>query len=1409
MKRVILIFLFLLTIIPFSTGQQFRYIRPQEGFYDGEVNSIVQDSTGIMWFATWSGIVRYDGINFESFRPELRNPESLPDKKIKKLFIDSKNNLWAVSATSLCLFNNEKVTFRTINFDRSYNSVINILYVAEANENLLIHAVEGLYILPLNKVNSPEYKAKRVRVFREQELSVYFNYLNTFEEIVFLTSDSNSPLRSEIYIAKVDSNENSQVIRVINSFEVSSRVNAIEYVEPENNIYIATSDGVFVYSLADNDFVKDHYFKGIRVQNVLYTSDHKLYCSTNNTELLYIDLHLGNTGRYASNPNKLGSLPNNNIHVLFEDFSGNLWIGHQGQGVSIKNLFLKEFKTFRRDPLKEHTLNSNTIMCFNGTNREILIGCRTGGLNIMKKKLDDGKETEFSTVTFRQTYRNTDFAGGIWSIAKESDSVFWLGTDAGLKKLLNIKGKWEFDQSDIPVYREVIRNIIIDNNKNIWCGTWNSGLLFIPAMKNNPSRIYYTYSNDPANAESLSDNFVQNITLDSKGRLWVGTLNGLNLLKTNYSNLDLSGKVQPSLQFKRFIAEKPDKNYLNNNEINCVFENFDGKIWIATQGGGINILDTQTDIFSHITAEDGLPSNDIIGILRDEMGILWISTNKGLVAYNQFNERPLFTVFTGSDGIQGEIFMVNSFFKAVDGEMFFGGDNGFSRFYPARIKANNIPPKVALSGLKLANKMVGVNDTIGKRILLDKSLNYLSDIKFPFKNNSFSIGVSSIHFQHPEGNKIAYKLEGYDESWKILPASEQYARFANLPFGKYKFVAKAISSDNVESATSKVLSIEIMPPWYRTWYMSFIFLLLAFSALTGLILIVINRQRLVYQKKIDKMTIENNESKLVFLTNIAHELRTPLSLVIAPIDDIMQNYRSIDPSWKNHLQLVYRNSNYLLKLINQIVDFRKLNAGKLKLSTQETDIVRLIKDVVLNFKYMETRRKVNLNIKVPANKVIMPIDSQKIEEVLYNLLSNAFKHTADNHSITVSLEIAEGNDKSGISLVGRHLRITVFNEGKDICDLDKEKIFERFYKIDENIDGAGIGLSFSKSLIEMHDGTIKVQSVEGGVAFHVLLPFNKYGEDGQADIDNNQEGLEEVIADPYFFEEPEPESSTGNGQKSELKILIVEDNDELRLFLKKVLSRFYICFDASDGQEGWKITKDIIPDIVISDIIMPNKDGYQLCRQIKENLKTCHIPVILLTAKSAGNQIISGYDVGADAYVTKPFDMNLIISQISRLIKNRELIREKYITQNFMVEVAKPNPTKDDEFIINVRSLLEENLSDPEFNVKKLSQHLNISTTQLYRKLKALTSYSPVEFLRVIKLQKAYKLLNVRNNTVKEVCYLSGFNNLSYFIKCFREHFGVTPASFRDKGFSEQFMEDDTNVTLISKLRQREKSDVL
>ena len=1364
-----IVIVFLVVLGNLSYGEEFRYLRTMEGLLDGEITSIAQDSIGNIWIGSYIGLTKYDGTRLTNYRPDLTNSNSIPDKKIKKLFVDSKNNLWILSGRFLCNLNQKTDVFETIEFERSGSEELNILYISEYKEYIIIHTVEGFYYLINDGFYGGEARAKKIEVL-ENGLpgGHYFYFSHADKKDFFLVTQHNQSLHT-LFKAEVLANPNNLYIEIKPFATFTSAVNDIEIDSKNGIVYMGTSNGLASFSL-NNANKKENVLTGVYISHVFKASNHRIYCAGNNPELFYYDLHNGQQGKHSPNPNKLGTLLNGKILNITEDFSGNLWIGHQGLGISILNLYPKGFISFSQDPLEKRTLNSNTILSFNESLNEIIIGCRYNGVNIITKEDVKKGNSNFISLNLPTSNPNQVYTG-VWDIKKDSDDNYWLATEMGLYILSNTGNNWEINRfSTIPEINDLIWKIFIDKNNNIWCGTFNGGIILIPGKTRNSEKKYFRYKVNPENLNSISDNFVSEFFLDSKNRFWIGTLNGLNLLEGEYDELHLTGNIMPELRFKKYFADKLKGSNLNNNEINCLYENYDGNIWIATSGGGINILNPESNTFSYITTQNGLPSNDIFGILPDAMGKLWISSLNGLVCYDQLNDSLTFSVFDRLDGVQGDVFMKNAHFKLNDGALLFGGDNGFSFFEPENIHLNSIEPRIAISEFYFQNEKVSTGDTIRNGFILDKPINHINKIVLPPNKNYFKIVVSTLHYQAPQKNKFTYILEGYMRGWGTNLTSEKAIEFANLPYGKYDLKIKAISPDRIYSSETKEIQIEIEPPWYRTWYMSSIIVLLIFSALAGLIYIIVNRQRLIYIRKINEIKITNNENKMMFLTNIAHELRTPLSLVIAPIEDLVKNFDDTNSNWKSHLQLIHRNSNYLLRLINQIIDFRKLNAGGLTLKAAEIDIVRLIKDVVLNFKVFENKRKINLVLDVPSNSVIVPIDSQKMEEILYNLISNAFKNTKHQGSIKVSMHVLQN---SGSDNKINKIRITVFNEGKEIPEKHHKLIFERFYKINENDEGAGIGLSFAKSLVELHNGEISVENIsEKGVAFHVDLFFDN-----------------EIIFKPqpedisYSFTKEKINFAYNNDEKKEEypKVLIVEDNSELRDFLQQVISRNYNCLVAKNGKEGWELVNSQKPSIVVSDIIMSELDGFELCYKIKEKKDICHIPVILLTAKDSATEKEKGFEVGADAYITKPFDINLLLSQIKRLIKNRQLIHEKYLTQNFMVEID-TNHSKDQEFLTNVKELLEKNISDPDFNVNRLSEELNISTTQLYRRIKALTGYSPVEFIRIVKLQKAYTLLGQRTKTVKEVCFACGFNNLSYFIKCFKEQFGITPASFRDNG---------------------------
>lgn len=1376
MRIVLGVLVLILSIVNIAEAEQFTHLQPADGLISGEINHMVEDNQGRVWMATWSGLVCYNGHSFTNFRPVLGDNFSMPDKKVKRLMLDTNGNLWIATEKNLIRFNMQNNRFETFNFQRESNDPINILYISQLENYLLIHTVEGFYRMPVGQVYIDDYKIKPIELHGENYQNVYFHVTASLNNMFYGASNHYESNTANIYGMYFHFDGKDTTLLVDYTDRLNAVVNDIYSDSIKSKMLLSSSDGVWVFDHLARGF-SDHFFVNQNIRTSLFGSDGRVYAACFDVRLLSYDFNTASEQVFYSNPNRLGTLLNSVILCLFNDFSGNLWIGHQGQGISIMNLNRKAFYTFRHDPFNDQSIRSNAVMCFNGNRDYLLVGLRSGGLNISKLDRNSISELSFDRIGGPQRV-NGKTINAVWDIAKQNDSVFWVGHSGGLSKLSLIKGSWQIShfQSD-QIFESNVRKILIDRNNNLWCGSMKYGLVFIPNPDGQKKGKAFSFIYDRNDSTSISDNVVTDILIDSNSRLWVATGNGLNLMEQDVANYVWDGKQKPVFTFKRIVGTCNDGLSLNNNEINSLSENYGGKIWIATQGGGINIYDPVSNKFAYIGESQGLSGNDVMGVIKVYNNQWWISTGKGLSHLTMHDDACQFSNYSSTDGLQSDVFLVNSFFKSDNGMLFFGGENGFTAFYPDEIVLNKIPPKIFLNNLMLGDKICKAGETIDGKCILEKSLNQTEQIILPYKNNTFSIGVSALHYQYPKGNKVVYTLHNYYKRWHNLTADQSHINFTQLPAGKYVLEAYALSADNARS-NAKMLTITILPPWYKSVYMIVVYLITSMALITLAILIFFNRQREQFQKRIYAINIENNESKMLFLANLAHELKTPVNLIVSPIEDMIINKNEVNTKWHNHIYLMHRNARYIMKLINQIIDFRKMDSGNLKLNLQYENMGQIINDVSINFKAFEKQKNVELKLKLPDNPVYLNVDSTKIDEVLYNLLSNAFKHTPPNHCIEVELEISKipHNDTANGEIC-----IKVFNEGSSLPIGDEERIFERFYKTNDKVEGAGIGLSFAKSLVDLHKGRIWAENIaDKGVAFYVTLPYSKADSLYVANKTNLKIMAPEdkIRRDLLKYDSDTDFIST---DKLQTKVLIVEDNDDLRRYMFDLLSRIYTCYEADNGEKAFELAVDIVPDIVLTDIVMPKLDGFQLLKRIKEDIRTCHIPVIVLTAKNSIDNMISGYKTGADAYIVKPFETGVMLSQIAQLVHNRKLIHEKYKQQNFMVEVSTQNLTRDDVFLKKVKKLLDKHIADPDFNVKELSTELNMSTTQLYRKIKALTNYSPVEFLRITRLHKAHDLLIKQNYSIKEVSFLTGFNNLSYFVKCFREYFNVTPANFRDK----------------------------
>ncbi len=1377
-KFFLLVFIGLILVVNVLNAQHFRHIRPSHGLNTGEINDFVQDAEGRMWIATWSGLICYDGYDFKHFRPVMGDSTSLSDKKVKKLLLDNKGDVWIATQQNLNRLDIKTFKFTRFTFERSTDVPLNILDINEMSDHIIVHAVDGMYYIPVDSCRKRRI-VKKLPVFDgKSQLSQYFHYSESLNNNQ-LVCVSNTGDVAILYYLRMSNNFNKTVLKVEKIDQLDLTANGISYNKDDLCYYVPTDDGVYEIELDTREVRKEMLFQNKSITHLYRASNDIIYASSGEAVVYSCDIETKNQNVYSTNPLQKGNILNSNVLCLFEDFSNNLWVGHQGQGISILDLTRKNFNTVRQHPGHESTLSSNTILSFDSNDEYLLVGCRTGGVDIIPKHCFKEESLSPNIIKPKSVIGSKVDIPAVWDIVAYDQNTFFVGANTGLYKIFFNNNEWIVEPAghQKEVFRNSIRKLFLDQDKNLWVGTNDEGLLLVPDMKHNDNFRFYSYSNIKNDTTSITSNVILDIFLDSSNRLWIGTVDGLNLLKTPYDHIYAGLEKRPDLKFKQIKGYTRKDQGLSNNEINSIYENYDGKIWIATQGGGISIIDPLNWKYDYLNEGNGLPGNDVFGILSDREGNLWISTQKGLARFNQNIGPHSITVFDEDDGIQGNVFMINSYHKTKDGMLVFGGENGFTIFDPAYIKSNNIKPNTIFKDLYIDNKPVEVGDTISEGMIMNATLNEMDKIVLPYQHNTFSIAVSPIHYKYPEGNKIAYMLENYHSEWKTIPASMNPVVFSKIPAGDYTLRVYGISSDDVADSEIKRLNISILPPWYQTWYVRALFMSLFIALVTIIVVAVINRQKQKYQNKVYELSIENNETKMTFLANIAHELKTPLSLVISPIDDMINNIDEINKRWHNDIFLIHRNSNYIQKLINQIIDFRRLDAGKLKIEKSQKNIIEIIREVATNFKSFESKHGVSIHLEVPEVPLMLSVDQQKIEEVLYNLISNAFKYTPADGQIRISVVMIKSEDKE----TDQNVLITVFNEGRVVEDEDIQHIFERFYKANESAPGTGIGLSFAQSLVEMHGGGIWAEPVKGkGMSFKVLLPLNQADaiEDNEANnkmineiINVEQDG---IISESIFLNDEENIKAS--------KILIIEDNNELRGYLVELLTRWYNCYEAVNGKAGLEKTFEIIPDVIITDAIMPRIDGYTMIERIRADIKTCHIPILMLTAKSASENIIDGYKAGVDAYVAKPFDTNVILSQISRLIKNRKLIHAKYKKENFMVDVPAKVLSRDDEFLQKVRSLLDDNLDNPAFNVGELAAEMQMSTTQLYRKIKALTNYSPVEFLRIARLHKAHEFLAERDLSIKEVCFRTGFNNLSYFVKCFREYFGITPASYRDSG---------------------------
>lgn len=1352
-----------------TVDYSFRHLTLNDGLSNSHVNSIVQDKNGFIWIGTVNGLNKYDGYKFTYYYSNSQDNTSLISDNIMSLLVDENNVLWIGTFRGLSKYNSESDDFTSIPFHQSDVSKSRkpILDIKPGINNTLWLATSGNGLIHYSISN------------------------NSYKTYLPAQTNSNSITSEYILSNHIDVNGNVFIGTDKNGFDVlynhSNKFENFTTLKPENNtaansvlcfyelntdsVLVGTRDGLHCYNRNTktvNPFFingkKLEISKGSAIHSIIKDKNNRLWISAKGDGLICINLINNNLSLLKSDKTNPTSIINDNTRSLFEDNQGNIWaVSYQG-GINILPNKIKIFTNYNLyDP--NAIYESNTVSCMaTDKNNNIYVGTDGGGMKYINRKT---KKIKHYYPKTNKNLLNTVPDKVIMSLLVDNNENVWIGTYIGGLSVLNTTNnqfKNYTNSNNInSIGSNYVSSIIQDKRGNIWVGTNGAGLNLY--RKNTDDFARYTMQ-DTINETNLVNDWINALLEDNNGRIWIGTYWGLSVFDP-FSN-----------HFINYIRNDGDIAGLSSNVVYSLCETSKNEIWIGTRKG-LNKFLPQSNTFQVYNSSHGLPGNAIYGIKEDKSGNLWLSTNRGVSNLNTSTEE--IQNYFESDGLASNEFFRGSIHKSSNGEIFFGSIKGLNSFYPDSIREKYKIPKPYISEFRIFEKKIRPGHEFDKRILINKPISNTEFIQLKHRDNSFTFELSALDFILPGKNLYQYKMEGFDINWKTLPTNQRSITYTNLDAGTYKFKFKASSIDNRWDDSYNTLTIEIDPPIYKSWWAIVIYYFVLVGLMALIYYILVRRVKLNAQIKLERFNREKseelNQAKLRFFTNISHEFRTPITLIVGPMEKILAD-KNFSKKYYDTFNMMLKNANRLLRLVNQLMDLRKVESGSMKLKVTESNLLSFIEDIKSTFAELALQKQIDFTLVKEVDELTCWFDADKIDKILFNLLSNAFKHTPKHGEISIKINRTIHNSKN-------YACIEVKDSGKGIPKEELDRIFERFYQTSNNNvseAGSGVGLSLTYNLVEIHKGVIKVDSEEGsGATFQLLLPLFD-----DAYSDDEKKSLEVIPRENYSHEKPELESEivfkkqdTNEEQPNKVKILIVEDNHDLRKYIANELSEQYEILEAENGKVGLEVAINKLPELIISDVMMPEMDGLELCKSIKENLLTNHIPVILLTAKTSIEQRIEGIEQGADSYIPKPFHPEHLHIRVKKLIELRATLKAKFSDE--MNSAQTEIETIEDKFLKKITKIIHEHISKTEMSIEWLSKEMGMSRGHLHRKLKLLTDKSPSEFVRVIKLNKSLALLKNKEYNISEVCYMVGFNSPSYFTNCFKAQFKMSPTEFVER----------------------------
>ena len=1322
-QRVLCIFYLLLIAFAkaYALPDNFRFvhININNGLSNSSVNCFYQDHLGFIWIGTENGLNKYDGRNFQVFRHD-RNPSSISNDKINCVFEDSRHFILAGTNQGISIL------------DRSTNSF----------KNLILNA-------PVNVIFED---AQKNNWFGTDHGELHLLDPVSFKSTLFLNNEANVHLSSNaINSIAEDNNGNLLIARGgtgLNIFSVAQRkftqyykketndlsdnyIQSLFFDKKKNVLWIGTKRGLDKFDVSKKIFknYKNTEYDLQHLYSIAMNKDGNLWIGTESNGVFVFDPAKESFKSIKSNSLNVNSLSNNQIRNLYIDNEGNIWIGCYRVGINLLTN-TKNFSFYQYTQGEKQTLNNKTVLSvIEDRNKNLWIGTEGGGLNFLNRKTG-------AFTYYKQGGNNSLSDNTVQSLYEDKEGKIWIGTYSGGISILNPHtNKFTyFKDPDSVMFRgsNDIRAITGDENGNVWIASNGNG---ISKFTINGKRIA-NYRTDWQNRNrTLVTNWIRSIYIDKKNMVWVGTVTGITIFdpsKEDYKNINKDG--EEDLTVYSFC------------------EDGDGNMWVGTTLG-LKKYNPESHSFKTFTIADGLPDNIINGILKDDNNNLWISTNNGLCAFNYKTEKAV--NFDLADGLPDNNFIISSFFKGAKGQMYFGSNDGLLYFSPNKIKTSTFIPPITLTDFRVYNKSVKIGDMDS---LLKRDISATKEIILNYDQSFFAFEYAAPNYANPKKNQYRYKLIDFDKEW-VYNGSSNIASYTDIAPGTYTFVVNNSVENGIWNPYPVSIRVIVLPPFWLTGWAYFCYFLIIVLSLYFSRQFIINREKLKNDLKLEKMKSEKaeemNSMKLNFFTNVSHEFKTPLTLIMGPIEQLRKKGNTEEEK-EAYYELIHNNSQRLLNLINEVLDLNKMDSGKLQIHKEKSDVVHFIRNIATSFHYVSEQKKIHLKISAQQEPLYFVFDPEKLEKILVNLLSNAFKFTKEYGLIEVSIK--KENDCVVIS---------VKDNGSGIEEKDLPHIFERFYKAENqeaNAEGTGIGLAFVKELVELHNGKIEVESKVGeGASFHIYLPIT-----GENVVENSVLPANKLVA---------PEQESGK-----IKILIIEDNPEVRSFLKNELEKLdYLIEEAQNGKVGLEKAFQILPDMIISDVMMPEMDGTEVCKQLKTDIRTSHIPVILLTAKSSTENQLKGFETGADAYVTKPYNLSVLQLQIKNILSFREKLRKK-VSVDTMIDAKEITVTNADEALMEkAMQIIEKNIADTEFSVNKFAAEIGIGRTLFYAKIKNITGQTVNEFIQTIRLKHAARMLLKSDDTIAEIAYSVGFNTPNYFSKCFKDAYGVHPSQYREE----------------------------